>query len=83
MPKEVYEVDSLGLVEIADRLNQGYDCQGNKLAGSTQFYIGVAANPCARDLDMEIWRLTKKIERGAQFVQTSTCLRNGSIISLH
>ncbi|MGB4325910.1 MAG: methylenetetrahydrofolate reductase [Bacillota bacterium] len=66
----VYEVDSLGLVEIADRLNQGYDCQGNKLAGSTQFYIGVAANPCARDLDMEIWRLTKKIERGAQFVQT-------------
>ena len=66
----VYEVDSLGLVEIANRLNQGYDWQGNELAGATDFCIGVAANPCAPDLDMEVWRLTRKLEMGAHFVET-------------
>ena len=66
----VYEVDSLGLVEIANRLNQGYDWQGNELAGATDFCIGVAADPCALDLDMEIWRLNRKVEGGACFIET-------------
>ncbi|NLY54182.1 MAG: 5,10-methylenetetrahydrofolate reductase [Firmicutes bacterium] len=66
----VFEVDAVGLVDIARRLNEGYDLAGNELKGKPEFYIGVAANPCAPDLEREVDRLAQKLERGAHFVQT-------------
>ena len=52
--KGVFEVDSLGLVEIASTLNRGYDLSGNALNGAPQFFIGVAADPCAPEIDREV-----------------------------
>ncbi len=66
----VFDVDSLGLVEIMNRMNLGKDFGMNDLGSHTQFNIGVACNPLARDLDAELARLEKKIHRGASFVQT-------------
>jgi methionine synthase / methylenetetrahydrofolate reductase (NADH) len=66
----VYEVDSVGLVKVLHRLNQGTDWAGKTLGGATNFSIGVAVNPVADDLDNEIERFHAKVEAGAHFVMT-------------
>jgi homocysteine S-methyltransferase len=66
----VYEVDSIGLVKILARLNQGLDWAGKTLGGATNFTIGVALNPVADDLDEEIARFLQKVEAGAHFAMT-------------
>ncbi len=66
----VYEVDSVGLVKILHRLNQGTDWAGKTLGGQTNFTIGVALNPVADDLDGEIARFHTKVEAGAHFAMT-------------
>ena len=66
----VYEVDSVGLVKILNRLNQGTDWAGKTLGGQTNFTIGVALNPVADDLDNEIARFHAKVEAGAHFAMT-------------
>ena len=66
----VYEVDSVGLVKVLNRLNQGTDWSGKTLGGATNFTIGVAVNPVADDLDAEIERFHAKIEAGAHFAMT-------------
>jgi methionine synthase / methylenetetrahydrofolate reductase(NADPH) len=66
----VYEVDSVGLVKVLHRLNQGTDWAGKTLGGATNFAIGVALNPVADDLDGEIERFHAKVEAGAHFAMT-------------
>jgi homocysteine S-methyltransferase len=66
----VYEVDSVGLVKVLHRLNQGTDWAGKTLGGATNFAIGVALNPVADDLDNEIDRFHAKVEAGAHFAMT-------------
>jgi methionine synthase I (cobalamin-dependent)/5,10-methylenetetrahydrofolate reductase len=66
----VYEIDSIGLVQVLSRLNQGTDWAGKELGGRTNFTIGVALNPVADDLDEEIQRFRAKIDAGAHFAMT-------------
>jgi len=66
----VYEVDSIGVVKIMSRLNQGTDWAGKSLGGATNFTIGVAVNPVAEDLDAEIRRFEQKLAAGAHFAMT-------------
>jgi len=66
----VYEVDSIGLVKVLARLNQGTDWAGKSLGGATNYTIGVAVNPVAEDLEDEIRRFREKIEAGAHFAMT-------------
>jgi len=66
----VYEVDSIGLVKVLTRLNQGTDWAGKSLGGATNFTIGVAVNPVSEDLDEELRRFAAKIEAGAHFAMT-------------
>ena len=66
----VYEIDSIGLVRLLSRLNQGVDWAGKALGGRTNFTIGVALNPVADDLDEEIRRFHAKIDAGAHFAMT-------------
>lgn len=66
----IFEVDSVGLVHIANTLNQGFDLSGNPLNQAPDFYIGVAANPCADDLEREAEKVRAKITTGAHFIQT-------------
>jgi methionine synthase I (cobalamin-dependent)/5,10-methylenetetrahydrofolate reductase len=66
----VYEIDSVGLVKVLNRLNQGTDWAGKTLGGATNFTIGVALNPMADDLDNEIERFHAKVEAGAHFAMT-------------
>jgi homocysteine S-methyltransferase len=66
----VYEVDSIGLTELMARLNRGEDYNGRAIDAATSFYIGVAVNPAADDLDEEHDRFQRKLEAGAQFAMT-------------
>lgn len=66
----VYEVDSIGLVKVLTRLNQGTDWAGKSLGGATNFTIGVAVNPVAENLDEEVRRFEAKVAAGAHFAMT-------------
>ena len=66
----VFDVDSIGLVNIARRLNHGLDIGSNSIGASTNFTIGVAANPGVPDLENELKRLVYKVEAGAEYVIT-------------
>jgi methionine synthase I (cobalamin-dependent)/5,10-methylenetetrahydrofolate reductase len=66
----VFEVDSIGLVKVLAKLNQGMDWTGKNLGGATNFTIGVAVNPAAEDLGYEIERFREKVEAGAHFAMT-------------
>ena len=66
----VYEVTSKGLIEIAQKLNQGIDGLGNPLVEATGFWIGAAANGTPENLDQELVRLKTKLAAGAGFIIT-------------
>jgi homocysteine S-methyltransferase len=66
----VYEVDSIGLVRVLARLNEGVDYAGKAIDAPTSFFVGVAVNPAADDLDLELERFERKIAAGAQFAMT-------------
>jgi methionine synthase / methylenetetrahydrofolate reductase (NADH) len=66
----VFEVDSIGLTNLAAQLNRGRDIGGQAIGQATTFHIGVAANPGAFDLDQEIRRFAYKVEAGAEFAIT-------------
>ena len=66
----VFDVDSIGLVNIAANLNRGLDIGGNPIGASTGFTVSVGANPGAPDLDEEVRRFEYKVEAGAEFVIT-------------
>jgi len=64
-------VDSVGLVKVLNRLNQGTDWAGKNFSVAQQnFAIGVAVNPVADDLDNEVERFHAKIEAGAHYAMT-------------
>jgi len=66
----VYEVDSIGLMQLIDRLNRGEDFYGRAIDAPTSFFPGVAVNPSADDLELELDRFAQKIEAGARFAMT-------------
>jgi methionine synthase / methylenetetrahydrofolate reductase(NADPH) len=66
----VFDVDSIGLVNIAANLNRGLDIGNNPVGASTGFTISVGANPGAPDIDEEIRRFEYKVEAGAEYVIT-------------
>ena len=66
----VFEIDSAGLMRVARGLTEGKDMAGHPLKGPPHFCIGAAADPGAKDLDVELQKLKAKIEGGAQFFQT-------------
>jgi homocysteine S-methyltransferase len=66
----VYEIDSIGLTKLMARLNHGEDYNGRAIDAATSFHIGVAVNPAADDLDVELERFQRKVEAGAHFAMT-------------
>ena len=66
----VYEVDSIGLTRLVAALNRGEDYHGRAIDAPTSFFVGVAVNPTADDLELELDRFEQKLEAGAQFAMT-------------
>jgi methylenetetrahydrofolate reductase (NADPH) len=71
--KAVYDIDSVQLVWMINRLNQGYDLAGNELQGKTDFFIGAVVTPITDTeaaFELQLIKMEKKIEAGAKFFQT-------------
>ena len=66
----VFDVDSIGLVNIVHNLNRGLDIGANPIGTGTGFVIGVGANPGLTDLDEEVRRFEYKVEAGAEYAVT-------------
>ncbi len=66
----VFDVDSIGLVNILNRLNHAQDIAGNPLDKPAGFLIGVGVNPGAINMDQELRRLDWKVAAGAEFIVT-------------
>jgi methionine synthase I (cobalamin-dependent)/5,10-methylenetetrahydrofolate reductase len=66
----VFDVDAIGLVNIVRRLNHGLDIGSNSIGATTNFTIGVAANPGVPDIEQELRRFAFKVEAGAEYAIT-------------
>ena len=72
----VFDIDSMNLVRTVDEMRrEGVDMSGFALKGAPDMFIGAAANPFADPFDYRIVRLEKKIDAGADFIQTQ-CVYN-------
>lgn len=69
--KPSYDLDSLHLLRIAKIMrDQGTYLSGRKLTQAPSFFLGAVENPFAPPIDYRPIRLGKKIEAGAEFIQT-------------
>jgi 5,10-methylenetetrahydrofolate reductase len=69
--KPVFDLDSVQLLQVARKLQEGLDMNGNKLTGAApKFCLGAVVNPGADPLGPQIMKMEKKISAGAEFFQT-------------
>jgi 5,10-methylenetetrahydrofolate reductase len=66
--KPVYDVDSVQLLGILKKLNEGFDLAGNELAGRTDLCVGAVTNTELNEAGFI--KFKKKIQMGASFFQT-------------
>lgn len=68
--KGVFDLDSVQLLAAATKLQEGKDLAENELEGRPEFFLGAVVTPQAEHLELQIIKMKKKIEAGAQFFQT-------------
>jgi homocysteine S-methyltransferase len=68
--KNVFDLNSIGILELLASLNAGRNLLGADLEGHTDFLCGAAFNPNLPSMEGQVRRLQKKIAAGARFVQT-------------
>jgi len=72
----VFDIDSMNLIRAVQTMrDQGKDMSGFELKGPPRMFIGAAANPFADPFEYRVIRLAKKIDAGADFIQTQ-CIYN-------
>jgi methylenetetrahydrofolate reductase (NADPH) len=72
--KPVFDVDSLSMLEMLRIMrDEQRFLSGRKLSEPPRVFLGAAANPFGPPLDYRPHRLAKKIQAGAQFIQTQYC----------
>ena len=72
----VFDIDSMNLIRTVQTMReQGKDMSGFELNGPPRMFIGAAANPFADPFEYRVIRLAKKIDAGADFIQTQ-CIYN-------
>ncbi|PMQ02188.1 MAG: 5,10-methylenetetrahydrofolate reductase [Dictyoglomus sp. NZ13-RE01] len=68
--KPVFDVDATNILNIIKNLSNGEDSSGKKLDGIPQFFLGAVFNPNLTPLELEVLKMRKKHEAGAEFFQT-------------
>jgi homocysteine S-methyltransferase len=66
----VYDLDSIGILKLAARLNHGIDPGGKPLGGVTSFALATGAEPAALNYPRELARLEQKKSAGAELIMT-------------
>jgi homocysteine S-methyltransferase len=79
----VWDVDSVGLIELLRSLNEGIDANGIPIRTPSSFFIGARFNPGAVDADAEISRTRAKMAAGADFLVTRPLYEGGRLRRIH
>ncbi len=66
----VFDLNSVGILQLLSALNKGTTLLGAELGGTTQMLAGAAFNPNVVDMSGQIRRMEKKVAAGARFVET-------------
>ena len=75
----VFDIDSIGLTNMVNKLNHGLDLGNNPIGKPTAFSIGVGVNPGAVNIDDEIRRFEWKVEAGAEYAITQPVFDTGQL----
>ncbi|WP_136799050.1 MULTISPECIES: methylenetetrahydrofolate reductase [Desulfosediminicola] len=76
MAANVHDIDSVQLIQmVKDMRDEGKFQGGAEIKGAPKMFIGAAANPFADPFELRVMRLAKKINAGADFIQTQ-CIFN-------
>lgn len=74
--KGVFDIDSTQLIALVKQMrDEGRFLSGDEIEHPPQMFIGAASNPFAEPYEWRVDRLAKKIEAGADFIQTQ-CIYN-------
>ena len=74
--KGVFDIDSIQLIQTVRRMrDQAEIIGGDKLSDPPHLFVGAVANPFADPFKYRVTRLAKKVDAGAEFVQTQ-CIYN-------
>ncbi|MBW2021881.1 MAG: methylenetetrahydrofolate reductase [Deltaproteobacteria bacterium] len=74
--KNVYDIDSMQLIHAVKTMrDEGVFLNGEKIDVPPRLFIGAACNPFADPFEFRVYRLAKKIDAGADFIQTQ-CIYN-------
>ncbi len=68
--KPVFDLDSVQLIDMAKGLKRGYDISGSRIENYLDMAFGAVVNPNSDPLELQIMKMKKKIDAGAQFFQT-------------
>jgi len=68
--KPVFDLDSVQLIKMARGLIEGHDIVGNEIENPPDFTIAGVVNPNFLPLDLQLMKMKKKIDVGAEFFQT-------------
>ncbi len=69
--KGVFDIDSMQLIQTLKKMrDEKKFLSGDDMAGDVPLYIGAVANPFADPAEYQARRLAKKINAGADFIQT-------------
>jgi len=68
--KNVFDLDSVQLIKVAAGLKNGHDMIGNEITNPPDMAIGAVVNPNFEPLDLQLMKMGKKIDAGAEFFQT-------------
>ena len=72
--KPVFDLDSITLLKTARSMcRHSRFMSGRELEVAPRFFLGAAANPFVPPFDFRPHRLAKKVEAGADFIQTQFC----------
>ncbi len=75
--KPVFDLDSVQLIKMARKLNEGYDLTGNKLENPIDMALGAVVNPNFEPLELQLLKMKKKVDAGAEFFQTQAVYDEG------
>lgn len=77
----VWDTDSIGLIEILSRMNEGTDKIGRSIGGRAGFCIATGVDPTADDIERQIDRMWKKIDAGAHLVMSQPLYDSDNLFS--
>jgi len=69
--KPVFDLDSVSLIHTVKQLESGVDLSGNELEGEPpKFTVGAVVSPCSDSVDVQLAKMERKVEAGAEYFQT-------------